>query len=131
MTSKKEVWSTTEKRFVEIEIEGSREITEMASKEAKTFYYNGNPIKMDGGVKASKLEQAFVTFLREEYGEDTGEMYADGYILGDSKRMDDDWYAFKYAGKWLLSEAQALAFPQGTEDQVVRLSDLKRLVGEE
>lgn len=37
----------------------------------------------------------------------------------------------KVGAKWLLEEAQALAFPQGTEDQVVRLSDLKKLVGED
>lgn len=41
------------------------------------------------------------------------------------------WHAFVKGTDWLFSQAQALAFPQGTEDQVIRLSDLKKLVKEQ
>lgn len=84
MTSKKEVWSTTEKRFVEIEIEGSQEEMKITS----------------------KRDLAFVQYLRKEYGEYEAEVYKYGYILGDSKRKDDEYHAFQYALKWLIEEAK-------------------------
>lgn len=76
------------------------------------------------------LTQNFWRHMTNKLEEVALQHWEAGYALDPVARYWAD-RGFQAGVKYLSTKLRTLAFPNGTEDQVIRLSDLEKIVGEE
>lgn len=102
---KEQVWSTTENKFVEVEIEGSR-----------ALYDERGQVKLkEKIIELYPIKRAVVDIM---------------YTFGENEMSMNDAKHFKAGAKWLLDEAQKRGVHNKHGEFLVSVEDLAELIGE-